>query len=84
MNSNASLRGSHLNQQQQQQHHRQYQQGVNQSLDTVISSLSPLTIGMEGLTEGMTEQQAAEVVELLTPFMSPTSTPAFGNMAAQG
>ncbi|KAJ1946633.1 hypothetical protein GGF37_001047 [Kickxella alabastrina] len=84
INSNASLRGSHLNQQQQQQHHRQYQQGVNQSLDTIISSLSPLTIGMGGLTEGMTEQQAAEVVELLTPFMSPTSTPAFGNMAAQG
>ncbi|KAJ2058573.1 hypothetical protein GGI17_004943 [Coemansia sp. S146] len=36
--------------------------------------MSPLHIG---LVEGLTEQQTAEMVELLTPFLSPASTPAF-------
>ncbi|KAJ1719795.1 hypothetical protein LPJ53_005500 [Coemansia erecta] len=48
--------------------------------DTAASAMSPLTIGMEGLTE----QQAAEVVEMLTPFMSPSGTPAFHPTATQG
>ncbi|KAJ2723142.1 hypothetical protein GGI07_002845 [Coemansia sp. Benny D115] len=49
------------------------------ALDGMVSVMSPLTIGMGGLTE----QQAAEVVELLTPFMSPTGTPAFGARTMQ-
>ncbi|KAJ1957339.1 hypothetical protein GGI12_005052, partial [Dipsacomyces acuminosporus] len=46
---------------------------ISTSLDNAVSTMSPLTIGMEGLTE----QQAAEVVELLTPFLSPAATPSF-------
>ncbi|KAJ2523996.1 hypothetical protein GGI11_001119, partial [Coemansia sp. RSA 2049] len=42
--------------------------------------MSPLTIG--GI-EGLTDQQAAEVVELLTPFLSPTATPLVRGMVPQ-
>ncbi|KAJ2566197.1 hypothetical protein IW140_005010 [Coemansia sp. RSA 1813] len=45
-----------------------------------LPSMSPLTIG--GM-EGLTDQQAAEVVELLTPFLSPTSTPLVLGMTQQ-
>ncbi|KAJ2781746.1 hypothetical protein GGI15_003130 [Coemansia interrupta] len=45
------------------------------------AAMAPLTIG--GM-EGLTEQQAASVVELLTPFMSPSGTPAFNAASAQG
>ncbi|KAJ1826627.1 hypothetical protein LPJ56_002082, partial [Coemansia sp. RSA 2599] len=43
---------------------------------SMASSMPSLSIG--AMVEGLTEQQTAEVVELLTPFMSPAGTPAFG------
>ncbi|KAI8318158.1 hypothetical protein GQ54DRAFT_307195, partial [Martensiomyces pterosporus] len=51
---------------------------ISAGLDNVVSGMSPLAIGMEGLTE----QQAAEVVELLTPFLSPAGTPSFNAATA--
>ncbi|KAJ2559836.1 hypothetical protein EV175_000150 [Coemansia sp. RSA 1933] len=45
-----------------------------------LPSMSPLTIG--GM-EGLTDQQAAEVAELLTPFLSPTATPVVLGMASR-
>ncbi|KAJ2858109.1 hypothetical protein J3B02_000508 [Coemansia erecta] len=66
-------------QQSQTRQHQQHQQSSSHSVliagsgISMVSSMSPLAIGLEGLTE----QQTAEVVELLTPFMSPTGTPAF-------
>ncbi|KAJ2019224.1 hypothetical protein GGI14_001746 [Coemansia sp. S680] len=43
---------------------------------TAAATMSPLHIG---LVEGLTEQQTAEMVELLTPFLSPASTPALNS-----
>ncbi|KAJ2769781.1 hypothetical protein GGI18_005328, partial [Coemansia linderi] len=42
------------------------------------STMSPLHIG------GLTEQQTAEMVELLTPFLSPATTPALNGVLRRG
>ncbi|KAJ2899767.1 hypothetical protein IWW38_000855 [Coemansia aciculifera] len=44
------------------------------------SAMSPLHIGF---VEGLTEQQTAEMVELLTPFLSPATTPSFNASSIQ-
>ncbi|KAJ2030497.1 hypothetical protein IWW57_001159 [Coemansia sp. S610] len=72
----------------QQQHQRQQQMHTPMSLTLApnsannnalaASAMSPLHIG------GLTEQQTAEMVELLTPFLSPATTPALNGVLRRG
>ncbi|KAJ2598211.1 hypothetical protein GGF39_002739 [Coemansia sp. RSA 1721] len=75
---NTTRAGQQSQGQQQQQQQTEHSASMAGSGISMASVMSPLGIGMEGLTE----QQTAEVVELLTPFMSPAATPAFN--AANG